>query len=116
MLSDISLFLYNWRMPLDLLCYTIIFMGTFYVAVHNRKLPVWHLTPLWYVGLASLFISFTILLEYIFGTSFELSYTNVGHVGETLSHFSLAFLVGTMFVGTMYSDIKNKNKRKREED
>lgn len=112
MLFDIATFLHFWSMPIDLICYSIVFAGTFYVTIHNRKLPVWHLTPLWYLGLASFFVSSTILLEYIFGMNFPLSFTNVGIIGEKLTHMSLAFICLSMFLGTVIADIRNKRKRK----
>lgn len=113
MLTDIASFLYHWQIPINFVLYSIIFAGTFYVTIHNRKLPAWHITPLWYLGLASFFICITILLELIFGPEFPLSYTNIGIIGEMLTHVSLASITIIMFIMTVFSDLRGmKNRRK----
>lgn len=111
MLTDVASFLLVWRMPFDLICYSIVFAGTFYIAIHNRRLPPWHVTPLWYLGLGSFFTAFSILCQYIFGPEFPMSYRNVGLIGEAVTHITLALIAAIMFTGTVRHDIEGKKKR-----
>jgi hypothetical protein len=82
-----------------------IFTGAFYVTMFNKRLPLWHTTPLWYAGMASLFCFITIILQYIFGPTFPLAYDNIGVLGETFLNMSLACIAITFFVVTF----KNRN-------
>jgi peptidoglycan biosynthesis protein MviN/MurJ (putative lipid II flippase) len=113
MITSIIQFLndYGLQLPLNLIAHSIIFTGTFYVALHNRNLKHWHITPLWYVGLASLFTAITILLQYMIGPEFPLSYWNLSLFTETLSNLALAGIAGVMFIGTVRSDLKGRRKR-----
>jgi len=113
MITSIIQFLndYGLQLPLNLIAHSIIFTATFYVAMHNRNLKQWHITPLWYVGLASLFTAITILLHYMIGPEFPLSYWNLSLFTETLSNLALAGIAGVMFIGTVRSDLKGRRKR-----
>ena len=68
---------------INFVAHITIFIGTMFVAVYSRNLPPWHVTPLWYAGLASCFTAITILIEWIFGPDFPLSYNVLGVFGET---------------------------------
>ena len=95
---------------INLITHTIVFMGGFYVAMFNKRLPLWHVTPIWYIGLASLFTVLTIVFEYIFGMTFPLSHFNMVLLSEAILDISLAYLVIVMFVGTFMMNKKSKNR------
>jgi len=94
------------NLSINIVSHIIIFIGAFYVALYNKRLPLWHITPLWYVGLASLFSVITIVLEFIFGPQFPLSNFNLILFVETLLNLSLAYLVLVMFIATIKSSRK----------
>lgn len=98
-------------LPLSFIIHIIIFIGGLYVAIHSRIIPDWLSTCLWYVGLGSLFVSITIGLEYTIGSSFPMSYTNLGQVAELLDSAIIAFTISLMFGNTLYNDLKNKKNR-----
>jgi hypothetical protein len=49
-------------------------------------------TAIWYCGVSSFFVSLTILLQWIFGNKFPLSYDNLGILGEVGININLAIL------------------------
>lgn len=114
MISHITTFLNSLTVPINFVCHLLIFVGSFYVALHNRKIPQWHLTPLWYLGLANLFVSITILTQWVIGPEHPLSYWNIGLVGETICTIILAAIVVTMFAATVFRDIIGSKKRRQE--
>jgi len=116
MITDAIQFLnaYNLQLPINLIAHSLIFTGTFYVALHNRTLKPWHVTPLWYVGLASLLNAIAILIHYIIGPEFPLSYWNLSLLSETLSNVSIAAVATVMFVGTVRRDIIGSRKRQQQ--
>jgi energy-converting hydrogenase Eha subunit C len=98
-------------MPLNLIAHSVIFAGTFYVALHNRSLKQWHITPLWYMGLASLLASISILCQYMIGPEFPLSYWNVSLFVETLSNIAVSSIAAVMFILTVMKDLKERKNR-----
>jgi hypothetical protein len=116
MITEVIQFLntYNLQLPINFLAHLIIFIGAFYVALHNRSLKSWHITPLWYVGLASLLNAIAILIHYIIGPEFPLSYWNISLLSETISNVSLACIALIMFIGTLRKDIIGSRKRQQE--
>jgi hypothetical protein len=114
MITSIIQFLndYSLQLPINLIAHSVTFMGIFYVAIHNRNLNQLHITPLWYLGLASLFTSVTILLQYMIGPEFPLSYWNISLFAETLSNIMLAVISAVMFIGTVRSDLRERKKRR----
>jgi hypothetical protein len=114
MITSIIQFLndYSLQLPINLIAHSVTFMGIFYVAIHNRNLKQWHITPLWYLGLASLFTAVTILLQYMIGPEFPLSYWNLSLFAETLSNTMLAVIATVMFIGTVRSDLRERKKRR----
>jgi hypothetical protein len=89
----------------------LIFLGTFYVALHNRNLPKWHVTTIWYIGLASVLSIFSIILEWNFGPDFPMSYTKIGIVTEMISNAAVAFTATVMLKITIIRDIIGSRKR-----
>lgn len=89
-----------------------IFLGTFYVAIHNRNMPQWGMTPLWYVGLFSFMTCFTIVCQWAIGPEFPLSYWNLGQLAQSLVYVSLAVMSIISLVITVRKDIKESKKRK----
>jgi hypothetical protein len=92
----------------NLICHLNIFSGALYVATYNKRLPKWHVTPLWYAGLACLLTALTIVFQFLFGMSFPLAYNNVGVVGETALNICLATIAGTFLYSTWKSNNLNK--------
>lgn len=112
MISELILF-FNVHQPIvNFISHTLIFIGAFYVALHNRNLPQWHITPLWYVGMFSLLTSFTIIFQWAIGPEFPLSYWNLGQLAESLVDISLASIATIMLIGTVRQDIKGAKKRR----
>lgn len=111
MITEIVIFLNSVTVPVNFLCHLIIFVGTFYVAIHNRNIPQWHITPLWYLGLANLFVAITILVQWTVGPEHPLSYWNIGLVGESACDIILASIVLVMFAVTLRHDIINRKNR-----
>jgi hypothetical protein len=113
MISSFIQFLndYQYQMPLNLIAHTLIFAGTFYVAIHNRQLRQWHITPLWYMGLTSLLAAISILCQYIIGPEFPLSYWNVSLFVETLSNIAVSSIALAMFILTVAKDLKERKNR-----
>lgn len=97
----------NWQLQINYSAHLLIFLGCLYVAIHNTRLPQWHITPLWYVGVTSAFVSVTILCEWIFGREFPLSYWSIGILAETLCHISIAAISVIMF-HHIYKKCKHK--------
>lgn len=104
--SDISL-------VINFLCHCTIFFGGGYIALHCRTLPLWLVTPMWYMGLSSLIAAGAIVVQWVFGPSFPLSYASVGIFGEIALNISLAVAVALMFMKTIKSDIDGSKLRNR---
>lgn len=102
-----------YQVVIDFVAHFTIFFGTFYVAVHNRSLPQWHIVPLWYTGLFALLGAITILVQWTIGPEHPLSYWNLGRFVETLLNVSVASIAIIMFSGTLLKDLKGSKNRKR---
>lgn len=113
MISTIIYFLATWQLPLNFLIHGTIFVGALYTAIHNRDLPDWVVTPLWYVGLTNLFTLITIVCQWSLGPEFYLSYWNIGALSETLSRLSIALIMFVLLVKTLQCDISNRCNRKK---
>lgn len=116
MITQLLDFLAEIALSINFLCHILIFLGTFYVALHNRRIPRWHVTVLWYCGLSSAFTALTIVLEWVYGRTFPLSYFNVGIIGETFLHGFLAFMAMSVWVHTAWIDFKSMKKRHSAEE
>ena len=108
--------IYEHQMLINFFLHGIVFLGAFYVALHNRSLPRWHVTTIWYIGLASLLSVITVVFDWNFGPDFPMSYTNLGIITETFSNAALAFTAGAMLYGTILKDIRGAKKRARTEE
>lgn len=97
---------------INFICYIIIFLGGFYVAIHSRVLPKWATTCIWYIGLSSLLVAGTIIVEWTLGQQHPLSYFIMGHATEVIMNTNLALMVVMLFFHTIYHDIKHKTLRK----
>ena len=112
MIVSVHDFLVSWELPINFVCHSAIFIGTIYSAIHCRFLSDWFITPLWYIGLMSLFVATTIVCEWTLGSEFYLSYSNIGGLGEILSNIILAVMCLYLFNDTIKQDIKSKKLRK----
>lgn len=111
MITFLNAFTNSYALAINFVAHVLIFIGTFYVALQNRNLPQWHITPLWYAGLCSLFVAITIVLQWAIGPEFPLSYWNLGLFGETLLNIAVAAIAVIMLIGTVRADIKYRKKR-----
>lgn len=116
MLTDLLVHLYDVSIYVNLICYIAIFLGGFYVALHSRNIPRWLATALWYTGTFSFFTAVTIVLEFMYGQLFELSYFQIGLFGEMAMKVSLASIVIVLFLETVYKDYRGAKKRKALQD
>lgn len=116
MITVFNTFTNNYSLAINFLAYSLIFLGSSYVALQNRKLPQWHITPLWYVGLSSLLTSITIFVYWVIGPQHPLSYFNFGKLSETLVLISLAGVATTMLVVTVKRDLKAAKHRRATEN
>ena len=112
MFIDFLVNLYDVSTYINLACYVVIFLGGFYVALHSRDIPRWLTTALWYVGMFAMFTAITIVLEFAYGQLFPLSYFQVGLFGEIAIKVTLACIVITLFLETVWKDYKGSKKRK----
>jgi hypothetical protein len=106
MITFFNTFTNIYALAINFLAYSLIFLGACYVALQNRKLPQWHVTPLWYVGLSSLLTLITIFVQWVVGPQHPLSYYNLGSLSETLVNISVAAVATIMLVVTVKRDIK----------
>jgi hypothetical protein len=97
--------------PLNFASGVLVFLGGGYIALHNRNIPNWLVTCLWYMGLFGLLNSFTILVEWSQGQMHPLSHFQIGNATETLFNVSVAFTVGIMFFNTVWQDVKGAKLR-----
>lgn len=94
-------FLYQILLPFYFLIYCFIFGCSLYIAVYNKTIANWIITPLWYIGLSSLFINATIALEWIYGEKFSMSYSEIGFIGEIAFAASVAVTLALLFFNTV---------------
>lgn len=113
MIIFFNTFTNTYALAINFIAHVIIFIGTFYVALQNRNLPQWHVTPLWYAGLCSLFVAISIVIQWAVGPEHPLSYWNAGIMGETLLNIAVAAIALIMFIRTVHFDIKFRSKRNK---
>lgn len=113
MITEIVAFFHSWTMLINFVCHSIIFVSVFYVAVHNRELKPWIITPLWWLAIISGFTASTVVVQWAIGPEHPLSYWTLGTLGEISSHIVLALIAVTMFFKTLKTDLENcKNRQK----
>jgi hypothetical protein len=111
MITFLNEFNYRYDLLINFIAHNIIFIGTLYIALQNRNLKQWHVTPLWYVGLASMTVVISIVCQWAIGPEFPLSYWNLGRLAETISNISLATVAVIMLIGTVRHDLKQRGLR-----
>jgi len=110
---DLVSFLNFFAQPVNFVAHLVTFSGAFYLIFHNKNMPRWHVTPLWWAGLASLFTWFTIVLGLYFGDEFPFSYFRFGFVGETLLNAFIAFIAAMFMYRTIKAEKINRNPKKK---
>lgn len=85
---------------INFIAYLIIFIGAFYVAIYNKRMPLWHVTPLWYVGLFAVFNCIIIICQFFLGTEFPLSYDTLGQMSNVLFNISVSAITIIMMVAS----------------
>lgn len=99
--------------PVNFFAHLITFCGAFYLIFHHKNMPKWHITPLWWAGLASLFTWLTIVLGLYFGDDFTFSYHRFGFIGETLLNAFIAFIAAMFMHRTIKAEKINRNLKKK---
>lgn len=112
MITELTLWLNDWEPIVNFILHIAIFVSMFYVAMHNRNLRKWQITPLWYAGLASLLAGLTIIVQWTLGAEHPLSYWSMGRLAETLFNATIASIAIGMFLETIAADIKHRKNRK----
>ena len=115
MITALNTFIYDYGLIINLIAHFLIFLGSFYVALQNRNLPQWHITPLWYVGLCSILVCMTIIVQWVAGTDHPLSYWNSGKLAETSVNIAVATVATIMLIGTVRKDLRESRKRRQRE-
>lgn len=95
-------------------CVTI-FLGGGYIALHSRVMPKWVVTCLWYIGLAALFNSITIAVDWTIGEGHPFSHSQIGDVSGSLMNLVLAITVGLLFFHTVWQDYLGSKRRMKEQ-
>lgn len=103
-----TLHLFNvYQLIINFALHITIFIGTFYVAMYNTKLPHWHLTPLWYLGLANFAVAISILIEWTIGSEHPLSFWNIGGIVEIIANIFVALIALIMLIVTVKRKYKS---------
>lgn len=97
---------------LNFIAHILIFIGTSYVVLHNRNLPKWHATPLWYIGLSSFACAISIMCQWGLGTTSPFSYENIGLITETALNITLAATATIFLTITVRQDLKGSKQRR----
>jgi len=95
----------------NLVCCLMIFAGGLYVAINPGPRPQWLVTSLWYASASSLFVALTIIVEFVYGRDFELSYYQIGVIGEILFKIFVSIIAFGIFIEArilIHYDKKNK--------
>lgn len=98
------------HLTLNFAAHLSIFVGALYTALHDKEMPHWVVTSMWYIGLISLFTSITILCQWTLGPEFPLSYWSIGILGETALNISVAFVLVVLMLKTVKADLENRHK------
>lgn len=112
MIDSINLIILTHEYLILFISHLIIFVGSFYVAMHSRIIPTWLTTCIWYIGLSSLFTLITIMIEWFLGPYEAFSYSNLRFFSQYLPILSISITVFLMFINTVCSDITSKKLRK----
>ena len=115
MITSVMTIFIQHQIVINFVSYFFIFLGTFYVALHNRKMPQWAVCPLWYVGLFSLLTCVTIICQWAIGPEHPLSYWNLGQLTQSLVYVTLAIMSVLSLAITVKKDISESKKRSHED-
>lgn len=116
MITQLTLWLNDLEPFVNFIVHISIFVSMFYIALHNRNLKQWQITPLWYAGLISLLCSITILIQWALGPEHPMSYWSIGRLAETLFNITIAVIAVAVFCDTIVADFKYRKKRKVSDD
>lgn len=108
---DLVSFLNLYAQPVNFISHLLIFLSAFYILLHNRSMPKWHVTPLWWAGCASLFTFITIVFGLYFGDEFIFSYSRMGYVGEVAFNTCIALIAAVFLIKTVREDIRGRKYR-----
>jgi len=111
MITSVVAFFNSWLMLINFFCHSAIFISILYVAVHNRDLQNWIITPLWYLASLSGFTALTIVTQWAVGPEHPMSYWTLGVLGELGSHIVLACISIILMLKTLKTDLENRSKR-----
>lgn len=111
MITETVAFFNSWTLLINFVCHLTIFISVFYVAVHNRELENWIITPLWWLAAISGFTASTVVVQWAIGPEHPMSYWTLGVLGEIGSHLVLAMITFTLFVKTLRTDISSRKDR-----
>lgn len=111
-MTNFFIALQEMSLSLNFVCHVIIFLGGFYVAIHSRLLPKWLVTCIWYIGISSWLAATSILLGWMIGEDFPLSYSKIGLFTELLLNINLAITVLILFSQTLINDISGAKRRR----
>jgi hypothetical protein len=112
MINTVVGFFNSWTLLINFVCHSLIFISIFYVAVHNRELKPWIITPLWWLAMTSGFVASTVVVQWAIGPEHPMSYWTLGTLGEITSGIILALISFTMFVQTLKHDLNCRKDRK----
>lgn len=115
MITALNIFTYHYEMIINFIAHFLIFLGSFYVALQNRNLPQWHVTPLWYVGLCSILVCITVIVQWAIEPEHPLSYFNLGNLAETAVNVAVSAVATIMLIGTIRRDLYERRKRRLKE-
>lgn len=111
MINEIVGFFNSWTLLINFVCHIIIFFSVFYVAVHNRELKPWIITPLWWLAITSGFTASTVVVQWAIGPEHPMSYWTLGVLGEITSHIILGIITLTLFIKTLKVDLDSRKDR-----
>jgi hypothetical protein len=112
MINQLVAFFNSWSLLISFVTHSTIFFSMLYIAVHNRLLPNWLITPLWWLGSFSGFVAATVIVQWSIGPEHPLSYWTLGTVGATLVQVALALIGFILFFKTIHTDLCNRKDRK----
>lgn len=109
-------FLKEYELVINFFCHFTVFIGGFYIAIHSRKIATWLRTCLWYIGCSSFLITISVVLQWVLGADFELSYANTQIISHTLLYMWIVITTLVFFLKTVAIDIKHSKQRKSDFD
>lgn len=81
---------------LNFLNHTIFFLILTYIVFYKKLFCKTHSTIIWYTGLSSLFVSITILIQWMFGIDHPMAYDKTKILSDTIFFINLSLLFFTI--------------------